>query len=48
MADLDLVSLRLPLDVVTNGERSIDARQFYLRVQRIIHLFSTRTFWCVV
>ncbi|HGN2570379.1 TPA: bifunctional [glutamate--ammonia ligase]-adenylyl-L-tyrosine phosphorylase/[glutamate--ammonia-ligase] adenylyltransferase [Providencia rettgeri] len=44
-SDLDLVFLfDCPLDVVTNGERSIDARQFYLRVaQRIIHLFSTRT-----
>lgn len=32
------------MGVVTNGDRSIDARQFYLRVaQRIIHLFSTRT-----
>ena len=44
-SDLDLVFLfDCPLNVVTNGERSIDARQFYLRVaQRIIHLFSTRT-----
>ncbi|BBG59944.1 bifunctional [glutamate--ammonia ligase]-adenylyl-L-tyrosine phosphorylase/[glutamate--ammonia-ligase] adenylyltransferase [Providencia rustigianii] len=44
-SDLDLVFLfDCPINVVTNGERSIDARQFYLRVaQRIIHLFSTRT-----
>lgn len=44
-SDLDLVFLfDCPIGVVTNGERSIDARQFYLRVaQRIIHLFSTRT-----
>lgn len=44
-SDLDLVFLfDCPLNVVTTGERSIDARQFYLRVaQRIIHLFSTRT-----
>lgn len=44
-SDLDLVFLfDCPIGIVTNGERSIDARQFYLRVaQRIIHLFSTRT-----
>ncbi|EKT60052.1 bifunctional [glutamate--ammonia ligase]-adenylyl-L-tyrosine phosphorylase/[glutamate--ammonia-ligase] adenylyltransferase [Providencia sneebia] len=44
-SDLDLVFLiDCPAGVVTNGERSIEARQFYLRVaQRIIHLFSTRT-----
>ncbi|WP_272690318.1 bifunctional [glutamate--ammonia ligase]-adenylyl-L-tyrosine phosphorylase/[glutamate--ammonia-ligase] adenylyltransferase [Providencia sp. PROV152] len=44
-SDLDLVFLfDCPMGVVTNGDRSIDARQFYLRVaQRIIHLFSTRT-----
>lgn len=44
-SDLDLVFLfDCPIGVVTNGERSIDARQFYLRVaQRIIHVFSTRT-----
>ncbi|MCW2257921.1 glutamate-ammonia-ligase adenylyltransferase [Providencia alcalifaciens] len=44
-SDLDLVFLfDCPNGVVTNGDRSIDARQFYLRVaQRIIHLFSTRT-----
>ncbi len=29
---------------MTNGEREIDGRQFYLRpAQRIMHLFSTRT-----
>ncbi|EBU7937109.1 hypothetical protein DLC02_03315, partial [Salmonella enterica subsp. enterica serovar Chittagong] len=33
-----------PMDVMTNGEREIDGRQFYLRLaQRIMHLFSTRT-----
>ncbi|MDC9622225.1 bifunctional [glutamate--ammonia ligase]-adenylyl-L-tyrosine phosphorylase/[glutamate--ammonia-ligase] adenylyltransferase [Xenorhabdus sp. XENO-7] len=44
-SDLDLVFLLdCPMDVVTDGERAIDARQFYLRLaQRIIHLFSTRT-----
>ncbi|MGJ3354212.1 bifunctional [glutamate--ammonia ligase]-adenylyl-L-tyrosine phosphorylase/[glutamate--ammonia-ligase] adenylyltransferase [Providencia sp. Je.9.19] len=44
-SDLDLVFIfDCPINVVTNGERSIDAWQFYLRVaQRIIHLFSTRT-----
>lgn len=44
-SDLDLVFLLdCPLNSVTTGERSIDARQFYLRLaQRIIHLFSTRT-----
>ncbi|MBP6122977.1 MULTISPECIES: bifunctional [glutamate--ammonia ligase]-adenylyl-L-tyrosine phosphorylase/[glutamate--ammonia-ligase] adenylyltransferase [Providencia] len=44
-SDLDLVFLfDCPMNVMTNGERSIDAWQFYLRVaQRIIHLFSTRT-----
>ncbi len=44
-SDLDLVFLfDCPVGVVTDGERSIDARQFYLRLaQRIIHLFSTRT-----
>ncbi|MDE1484837.1 bifunctional glutamine synthetase adenylyltransferase/deadenyltransferase, partial [Xenorhabdus bovienii] len=36
--------LDCPMGVVTDGARSIDARQFYLRLaQRIIHLFSTRT-----
>lgn len=44
-SDLDLVFLHdCPADVVTDGERSIDGRQFYLKMaQRIIHLFSTRT-----
>ena len=44
-SDLDLVFLHeCPADAVTIGERSIDARQFYLRLtQRIMHLFSTRT-----
>ncbi|OCQ52297.1 Glutamate-ammonia-ligase adenylyltransferase [Photorhabdus australis subsp. thailandensis] len=44
-SDLDLVFLLdCPMDVVTDGDRSIDARQFYLRLaQRIMHLFSTRT-----
>lgn len=29
---------------MTDGERSIDGRQFYLRLaQRVMHLFSTRT-----
>ncbi|MFP1484275.1 hypothetical protein ACLB1S_26150 [Escherichia coli] len=29
---------------MTDGEREIDGRQFYLRLaQRIMHLFSTRT-----
>lgn len=44
-SDLDLVFiLDCPANVVTDGERSIDGRQFYLRLaQRIMHLFSTRT-----
>lgn len=44
-SDLDLVFLLdCPLDVMTDGERSIDGRQFYLRLaQRVMHLFSTRT-----
>ncbi len=44
-SDLDLVFLLdCPLDVMTDGDRSIDGRQFYLRLaQRIMHLFSTRT-----
>ncbi|PLR45396.1 bifunctional [glutamate--ammonia ligase]-adenylyl-L-tyrosine phosphorylase/[glutamate--ammonia-ligase] adenylyltransferase [Chimaeribacter arupi] len=44
-SDLDLVFLLdCPEDVMTLGERSIDGRQFYLRLaQRIMHLFSTRT-----
>ncbi|WP_409308236.1 bifunctional [glutamate--ammonia ligase]-adenylyl-L-tyrosine phosphorylase/[glutamate--ammonia-ligase] adenylyltransferase [Pectobacterium sp. B1J-3] len=44
-SDLDLVFLLdCPPDVMTEGERSIDGRQFYLRLaQRVMHLFSTRT-----
>ncbi|MFK3710145.1 bifunctional [glutamate--ammonia ligase]-adenylyl-L-tyrosine phosphorylase/[glutamate--ammonia-ligase] adenylyltransferase [Leclercia adecarboxylata] len=44
-SDLDLIFLHdCPLDVMTDGEREIDGRQFYLRLaQRIMHLFSTRT-----
>ncbi|PLV60799.1 bifunctional [glutamate--ammonia ligase]-adenylyl-L-tyrosine phosphorylase/[glutamate--ammonia-ligase] adenylyltransferase [Erwinia sp. B116] len=44
-SDLDLVFLHdCPTDSVTLGERSIDSRQFYLRLaQRVMHLFSTRT-----
>ncbi|MBA2816353.1 bifunctional [glutamate--ammonia ligase]-adenylyl-L-tyrosine phosphorylase/[glutamate--ammonia-ligase] adenylyltransferase [Candidatus Pantoea persica] len=44
-SDLDLVFLHdCPADAMTDGERSIDGRQFYLRLaQRIMHLFSTRT-----
>ncbi|MDE1190177.1 MAG: bifunctional [glutamate--ammonia ligase]-adenylyl-L-tyrosine phosphorylase/[glutamate--ammonia-ligase] adenylyltransferase [Pantoea sp.] len=44
-SDLDLVFLHdCPDDAVTDGERAIDGRQFYLRLaQRVMHLFSTRT-----
>lgn len=44
-SDLDLVFLHdCPSDVMTDGEREIDGRQFYLRLaQRVMHLFSTRT-----
>ncbi len=44
-SDLDLVFLHdCPADVMTDGEREIDGRQFYLRLaQRVMHLFSTRT-----
>lgn len=44
-SDLDLIFLHdCPVDVMTEGEREIDGRQFYLRLaQRIMHLFSTRT-----
>lgn len=44
-SDLDLVFLHdCPMDEMTDGEREIDGRQFYLRLaQRIMHLFSTRT-----
>lgn len=44
-SDLDVVFLHdCPAHIMTDGERSIDGRQFYLRLaQRIMHLFSTRT-----
>ncbi|WP_409429896.1 bifunctional [glutamate--ammonia ligase]-adenylyl-L-tyrosine phosphorylase/[glutamate--ammonia-ligase] adenylyltransferase [Pantoea sp.] len=44
-SDLDLVFLHdCPADATTLGDRSIDGRQFYLRLaQRVMHLFSTRT-----
>lgn len=44
-SDLDLVFLfDCPLGIVTDGQHSIDGRQFYLRLaQQILHLFSTRT-----
>ena len=44
-SDLDLVFLHdCPVEAITDGERSIDGRQFYLRLaQRVMHLFSTRT-----
>ena len=44
-SDLDLVFLHdCPVSVYTDGTKEIDGRQFYLRlVQRIIHIFSTRT-----
>jgi len=44
-SDLDLVFLfDCPPTVMTEGKRSIDGPQFYLRLaQRIMHLFSTRT-----
>nr|WP_246236031.1 bifunctional [glutamate--ammonia ligase]-adenylyl-L-tyrosine phosphorylase/[glutamate--ammonia-ligase] adenylyltransferase [Acerihabitans arboris] len=44
-SDLDVVFLHdCPAEVMTDGERCIDGRQFYLRLaQRIMHLFSTRT-----
>ena len=44
-SDLDLVFLHdCPVDSMTNGDKQIDSRQFYLRlVQRIIHLFNVRT-----
>ncbi|TKI04907.1 bifunctional [glutamate--ammonia ligase]-adenylyl-L-tyrosine phosphorylase/[glutamate--ammonia-ligase] adenylyltransferase [Martelella alba] len=44
-SDLDLVFLHdCPPDVMTDGPRQIDGRQFYLRLaQRVMHLFSTRT-----
>ncbi|MCO6545642.1 MAG: bifunctional [glutamate--ammonia ligase]-adenylyl-L-tyrosine phosphorylase/[glutamate--ammonia-ligase] adenylyltransferase [Gilliamella sp.] len=44
-SDLDLVFLHdCPVNSVTDGNKQIDSRQFYLRlVQRIIHLFNVRT-----
>ena len=44
-SDLDLVFIHdCPIESMTDGERQIDGRQFYLRLaQRIMHLFSTRT-----
>lgn len=44
-SDLDIVFMHdCPVEVNTDGEKSIDGRQFYLRLaQRIIHIFSTRT-----
>lgn len=44
-SDLDLVFLfDCPLGVVTDGQRVIEGRQFYLLfAQQILHLFSTRT-----
>ena len=44
-SDLDLVFIHnCETTGRTNGEKSIDSRQFYLRLaQRIIHIFSTRT-----
>ncbi|HGJ5867214.1 bifunctional [glutamate--ammonia ligase]-adenylyl-L-tyrosine phosphorylase/[glutamate--ammonia-ligase] adenylyltransferase [Arsenophonus nasoniae] len=44
-SDLDLVFLfDCPLGVVTDGQRVIEGRQFYLLLaQQILHLFSTRT-----
>ncbi|UJF19107.1 bifunctional [glutamate--ammonia ligase]-adenylyl-L-tyrosine phosphorylase/[glutamate--ammonia-ligase] adenylyltransferase [Vibrio sp. SS-MA-C1-2] len=44
-SDLDLVFLHnCPSQDQTDGKKSIDSKQFYLRLaQRIIHLFSTRT-----
>lgn len=43
-SDLDLVFLvDCPENISTDGSRSIDGRQFYLRLaQRIMHLFSAR------
>ncbi|MDR0805249.1 MAG: bifunctional [glutamate--ammonia ligase]-adenylyl-L-tyrosine phosphorylase/[glutamate--ammonia-ligase] adenylyltransferase [Enterobacteriaceae bacterium] len=43
-SDLDLVFLvDCPENIATDGARSIDGRQFYLRLaQRIMHLFSAR------
>ncbi|WP_434218320.1 hypothetical protein [Escherichia coli] len=44
-SDLDLIFLHdCPMDAMTDGEREIDGRQFYLRLARIMHLFSTNLF----
>lgn len=44
-SDLDIVFVHdCPASAMTDGVKSIDGRQFYLRLaQRVIHLFSTRT-----
>lgn len=44
-SDLDLVFLHnCPPDQATDGTKSIDSRQFYLKLsQRIIHIFTTKT-----
>lgn len=44
-SDLDVVFVhKCQSQAVTNGQRQIDSRQFYLKlVQRILHLCSTRT-----
>lgn len=44
-SDLDIVFVHdCPTSSMTDGKKSIDGRQFYLRLaQRVIHLFSTRT-----
>ena len=44
-SDLDIVFMHdCPVNVVTDGRKEIDGRQFYLRLaQRIIHIFSIRT-----
>lgn len=44
-SDLDVVFIHdCPVSSYTDGKKSIDGRQFYLKLaQRIIHLFSTRT-----
>lgn len=44
-SDLDLVFLHnAPRDAVTNGKKSIEAQQFYIKLsQRIMHLLNTKT-----
>lgn len=44
-SDLDVIFIHdCPDGIITDGEKAIDGRQFYLRLaQRIVHLFSTRT-----